>query len=84
MGWTPEQRRSATIAAAFGYKTAIMENTIPVSELSVGDGIIVLTEKGEPIMSGQIEDIGTTGGDPPAVKIGGEWYCSRQYSFRRI
>jgi len=84
MVWTTNQRRSANIAAAYGYKTAIRENTVAVNELAVGDGIIILTEKGEPIMSGQIEDIDMTDSNSPSVRVGGEWYCTRQYSFRRI
>jgi hypothetical protein len=84
MGWTAEQRRTATIAAGYGYRNSIREQSLPAADISVGDGLIVLTDKGEPIMSGQVAALETSPGGEYQVKIGEEWYCSRQHSFRRI
>lgn len=79
MAWTAEQRRTHQFASMYGYKTAVMENTVPPSEISVGDGIIVLTDKGEPIMTGKVDEAKDN-----SFRIGEEWYSSSRYSFRRV
>jgi hypothetical protein len=91
MTWTQEQRRTAAVAAALGYKNQnIKESSVPVSEFEVGDGVIVLTDRGEPIMSGQIEEIDVAevmdGGVTRAsgIKVGRDWYYDTTSYFRRM
>ncbi len=71
-GYHAEQR----IYAQLGYK---MSDIIPVEELVLGDKIIVLTPKGEPVMSGSIDEI-TDG----RVRISDMCYNSTEYVFRRM
>jgi hypothetical protein len=69
----------------YGYKTSVMENTVALSEFETGQGVIVLTKNGEPIMSGAIEDIRMPQyeGERASLKLGGRWYHEGEYSFRR-
>jgi len=80
---TPEQRRTGNIAALYGYK--VHEDTVAAESFSPGDGAIVLTAKGEPVMSGTIEEV-KPGNDMMAasIKIGDMWYYEGQYKFRDL
>lgn len=84
MGLSPVQRHTGNVAAMYGYKN-IHEDTLPASSFSEGDGVIVLTHKGEPIMSGQVSevrpDVGMDGG---AIRVEDVWYYADQYRFRAI
>jgi hypothetical protein len=92
MGYTPDQRRTNIVASAYGYRTAIDENSVPLSEFSVGSGVIILTKKGEPIMSGPISEIrlavaAAPDGPTPesgALKVGNRWFSEDNYCFRRL
>lgn len=56
MSYTPAQRKMATTAAMLGYK--ISENFgEPIEEFKPGDGVIVVTNKGEPVNSGIVKAI---------------------------
>jgi hypothetical protein len=87
MAYTPNQRRTNQVAAAYGYRTSVMENTVAVGEFEVGQGAIILTKKGEPIMSGPIDEIREPVeeyDEEGAIQIGGRWFAARDYSFRRV
>jgi hypothetical protein len=78
MGYTCQQHMQNRIAAQFGYK--ISEGEL-ISTFKVGEGIIVLNRKGEPMMSGTVEGIETsTQGN--SVKVGDNWYDDATYLFR--
>ena len=86
MPYTPEQRKMATVAAMHGYKIS-EQFGVPIKEFKLGDGVIVITNRGEPINSGLIdkidypnEEMGTTG----AVQIGDDYYPADNYFFRRL
>lgn len=79
MTYSGQQRRTNAIASMYGYKTAVHENTVALEDFNVGDGAIVLTKNGEPIMSGKIDEI-----DESSIKIGDRRYYATEYSFRRI
>lgn len=86
--YTADQRKTNTVASAYGYRTAVEENSIPVSEFSAGNGVIILTKKGEPIMSGPIGEIRSSINDDDfdegAIKVGTRWFDSKDYCFRRL
>lgn len=86
MGYTPDQRRTNTLAAMRGYPTAIEENSVPLGEFDVGSGVIILTKKGEVIMSGPVSEVRQSmdGYDTGALKVGDRWFDVKSYSFRHI
>lgn len=78
-----QQRRMNAIAAMYGYP--VQEDTVPAAEFSPGDGVIVLTDKGEPIMSGKVTDVRhdeTMGRG--AIRVGEDWYCESDHRFRHL
>jgi len=81
MPYTSQQHLAARFASAHGYK---IQEQIALSEFSVGEGIIVLNKKGEPMMSGQIEDMTTEGDGRMGVKVGDLWYHEANCIFRRL
>jgi hypothetical protein len=72
----PYQRLSNSIASAYGYKVQESHYT-PINEFHIGDNAIVLTKKGEPIMSGTIADLNEEG-----IMIGDSWYYADMHNFR--
>lgn len=82
MNKSPEQMRMATIASLYGYKNT-SEDTVSASRFLPGDGVIVLSSKGEPIMSGTVEDV-NEGSEymSPGLKVNGEWYYDGRDKFR--
>ena len=83
MPYTTRQHMESRIAAAYGYNV----QGVPLSEFTIGDGIIVLTKKGEPINSGQIEDMTymtDEDGEEIAnsVQVNGSWYYDSSNLFR--
>lgn len=85
MPWSADQRKSSAVAAAYGYKTAVMENTLPVEDLSIGKNVIILTQNGEPVMSGTIDGVVSgEGSTVEAVEVGGETWNTALYSFRAM
>lgn len=85
MGLTPEQRRLANIAAMYGHRN-ILEDTVPVSRFEPGDGAIVLTMKGEPVMSGTVTEIKPDDDlyGNGAIRIGDVWYYGDSHKFRLL
>jgi len=82
MPMSPEQRKMMQIASGFGYK--VSTNGVKVEDFQQGETAIVLTNKGEPIMSGQIEEIRLpTEFEQGAIRLGDRWYYSDQHFFRR-
>jgi hypothetical protein len=69
-----------------GYRTAIHENSVPLGEFEVGSGVIILTLKGEPIMSGPVGEVREPQDqyedDSGALKVGNRWFSANSYSFR--
>lgn len=84
-GYSRDQRRTNQLAHMYGYKSSVMENTVPLGEFETGQGAIVLTKNGEPIMSGRIDDVRLPQyeGEHGALKIGDRWFHANEYSFRR-
>jgi len=80
MPYTTQQHLAARVASQYGYKIA--EGTDP-SEFQVGEGVIVLTRKGEPVMSGLIEKICQIDGSY-CLDVGGTPWSSTQCIFRRM
>lgn len=83
MTQSTEQRRMMQIASGLGYKVNEGQMT-KVEDFEPGDGAVVFTMKGEPIMTGPIEEIRdsddiSSGG----LRIGDQWYYSDTYFFRR-
>lgn len=83
MGMTPEQRRLGNIAAMYGFKN-IHEDTHPAEDFQPGDGVIILTMKGEPIMSGKVTEVRPTelGMGGGALRVQDQWYYSDSHKFR--
>lgn len=86
MNLSAEQRRMRALASMYGYKVSSMqESTVSVSEFSVGQGAIVLTMKGEPLMSGTVEEIRLDEvGDGSAIRVGNRWFEASHYAFRLL
>lgn len=86
MPYTTRQHMEARMAAAYGYTVS----GVPLAEFVPGDGIIVLTQKGEPINSGVIEELRfgyEEGGEaevPVACKVNGAWYYKSSHLFRTL
>lgn len=84
MPMTPEQVRMGRIASMHGYRN-VHEDTVPAADLFPGDNCIVLTSKGEPVMSGTINDVREDDfGGHSAIKIGDMWYYEGEYKFRNM
>jgi hypothetical protein len=81
MGMTGEQRRMNQVASALGYP--VSQETIAVNELEIGSHIIVLTKKGEPIVTGQVEEVrGSDDMSEGSIRLGDMWYYPSTYLFR--
>ena len=81
MPMSPDQRKTMQVAAGFGYK--VNTNGVKVESFKQGDVAIVLTNKGEPIMSGAIEEIRLpTEFEQGAIRLGDRWYYADQHFFR--
>lgn len=81
MSWSANDRKTAALASMFGYRVSrLEEGTYSPSDFSLGDGVIVLTRKGEPVMSGNIAEFGY---DKSSLRIGEKWYTD-QYMFRKM
>jgi hypothetical protein len=80
MSYTARQHIDNRIASAYGYK---IQEGINLSEFSVGEGIIILSRKGEPLMSGLIDAIESENGGM-RVSVGEEWWNDTEYMFRRM
>lgn len=82
MPYTTRQHMEARIAAAYGYTL----NGVPLDEFAPGDGIIVLTQKGEPVVTGQVEELRFGVEEekdvPVSCRVGDMWYGKDQYLFR--
>lgn len=83
MPYTTRQHMEARVAAAYGYGV----QGVPLSEFTIGDGIIVLTNKGEPINSGQIENMQYSTNEDgeeiaSSVMVNGDWYTADESLFR--
>lgn len=82
MPLTPNQRRTGNIAAMYGYKH-VHEDTVAAAAFRPGDGVIVLTSKGEPVMSGLVDAVRESDfSGNAAVKVGDLWYYEGEYKFR--
>lgn len=82
MGLTPEQKRLANIAAAYGHRT-VRENLVPPTDFAPGDGAIVLNMKGEQIMSGTVTEVRPDSEmGSGAIRIGDQWYYGDSHKFR--
>jgi hypothetical protein len=64
-----------------GYKTQPVGS--PLKEFEVGDKVIVLTHKGEPVMSGEIVDTRQDETTSSAM-VGDRWWDEASYTFRRM
>ena len=81
MPMSPDQRKMMQVASGYGYK--VNQNGIKVEDFRQGDNAIVLTNKGEPIMTGAIEEIKLpTEFEKGAIRLGDRWYYSDQHFFR--
>jgi len=79
--YTSQQHLQSRISSAYGYAV----QGVPLSEFEAGEGIIVLTQKGEPVMSGAIEDIGLDDTEEVmGVMVGDDWYFEDTYIYRRL
>ena len=82
MPMTPEQVRMGRIASMHGYKN-VHEDTVAAAAFRPGDGVIVLTVKGEPVMLGLIDDVREEDfSGHAAIKLGDMWYYEGDYKFR--
>lgn len=84
MGLTPDQRRTNNVAAAYGYR--VNEDTIAAGAFTPGDGVIVLTAKGEPVMSGTVQEVKDREyeGMGSRLRVGDQWYHEGEYTFREL
>jgi hypothetical protein len=83
MTMSPDQRRMMQVASGFGYKVNEGAQT-KIVEFEPGDPAIVFTTKGEPIMSGAVEEIeDPTEYSGGSLRIGDQWYDASTYFFRR-
>ncbi len=76
-GYTSAMHHQNRVAAMYGYKIA---EGLKLSEFEVGEGIIVINKKGEPMMSGTIQDMNEENG----VQVGDNWWPSSDYIYRRL
>lgn len=76
-GYTSALHQSNRVASAYGYPIA---EGLKLDEFQVGEGIIVINKKGEPLMSGTIEDMNEDQG----VKVGGTWFLATEHIYRRL
>jgi hypothetical protein len=78
--YTTGQHQQNRVAAALGYKITEGE---PATNFLQGDNIIILTKKGEPVMSGEISKLVMT---PNGIvfTVGGNEYGESLYQFRRM
>lgn len=83
MSFTPNQRRTGNVAALYGYKN-IYEDTVAAAAFTPGDGAIILTAKGEPVMSGIVQEVRDNPDGSSAIKVGDDWYYEGQYKFRDL
>jgi hypothetical protein len=81
MPYTTAQHMANRLAAAHGYKIA---EGAKLSEFQVGEGIIILNRKGEPLMSGLIERIDTLDSGELAVVVGGSMWPQSEFLFRTM
>jgi len=78
---TPEQVRTNRLASMYGYK--VNEDTVAAAAFRPGDKAIVLTAKGEPIMSGFVDEVREEDfSGRAAIKMGGQWFYEGEYKFR--
>lgn len=80
MPYTTAQHHANRIYSALGYKIA---EGAKLSEFQVGEGVIILNRKGEPMMSGLIEKIYEVDGEQ-CVDVGGTCWPQSQYLFRKM
>jgi hypothetical protein len=64
------------IYGSLGYK---IPDTFESKDFKVGDSVIVVTKKGEPIMTGAVSDIKNA-----SLFVDGGWYPDISYSFKRM
>lgn len=81
MPYTSAQHQQNRVYAALGYK--ILDEGVLLSEFQVGEGIIILNRKGEPMMSGLIEKLYQVEGES-CVDVGGTCWPSSTYLFRKM
>ena len=86
MSYTPTQHQQNRVSAMYGYPAA---GGVSLDEFLLGDGIIVMTSKGEPILTGQVEQFSEMpteegGIERASVQVSGNWYPCSDYSFRRL
>lgn len=79
-GWSSQQHQSARAASVHGYKIA---EGVAIDQFAEGEGIIILNLKGEPMLVGQVEQLGEDDDGIPAVLVGGNWWPSDTYFYRR-
>lgn len=79
--YTCAQHQANRIASLYGYKLA---ESVNLSEFKLGDGIIVLSKKGEPLMSGLIEKMYQSMSGERCVEVGGTPWNESQYMFRKM
>jgi hypothetical protein len=87
-GYSMHDQIQNRVAASLGYPIA---EGVDARDLEVGDGVIVITRKGELLMTGQIESIEVDesmedddGNSPVSVSVGGTWWSEIDYIFRRL
>ena len=79
-----QQRRTNQIASLYGYKTAVMENSEPLEDFGEGDNVIILNDRGEPVMSGTIQEKGMSMDGKTQVRVNDEWFTEGLFSFRSM
>jgi len=79
MPYTWAERRDNVAYSNLGYK---IEEGPSIEEFLPGEAIIVITKKGEPVMSGRIEQILSTPETESSVLVNGKWFSSADYYFR--
>ena len=80
---TPQKRHLRQLAHMRGYNTGtpVTEGS-EVTELKLGDKVIVYNKNGEPMMSGQVSDINENGDISKSYKIGDQFWSDVYYTFR--
>lgn len=86
MPYDAETQRTYTLASAYGYR---IPEQVPITEFKVGDGVIVITNKGEPVVSGQISEIiypddKSEYPQPGYLRVGEQVYHASSYMFRHL
>ena len=83
MPLTPDQVITGNVASMYGYKN-VHGDTVAAAAFTPGDGAIILTAKGEPVMSGTVQEVRDNPDGSSAIKVGDYWYYEGEYKFRDI